>query len=126
MKLTITIILVMASLTGFTQGTNTESHSMNFETSSVPFRLELVAKNDVSTTTSVYTYKFNQSKDQNSNLSDDEEQPKIAESVAVIIQEFYSVKGVVEVNFDQATQTFTVVTETNTDLTRIVKKINNN
>ena len=84
-----------------------------------------VAKNDVSTSVSVHTYRLNASISAEGN-SDLDVQPDYSNNVQFIVDSFLTVEGVSRCTFDKATQTFTLLTSPVVDLLQVVLLINNN
>lgn len=84
-----------------------------------------VAKNNVSTYMSVHTYKLNSSIS-TEEISDTGGQLDYSNNVQLIVNTFLSVEGVSRCTYDEATQTFTILTSPVVDLLHVVLLINNN
>lgn len=84
-----------------------------------------VAKNDVSASISVHTYRLTTSSS-SEEISDVDGQLDYSNSVQLIIDTFLSVAGISRCTFDKATQTFTLIANPSLDLSQVVQTINNN
>mgnify|MGYP006137541693 CR=1 FL=1 len=84
-----------------------------------------VAKNDVSASISVHTYRLNGSIS-TEEISDTDGQLDYSNNVQLIVDTFLSVEGVSRCTFDKTTQTFTLLTSPVVDLLQVVLLINNN
>lgn len=132
---TTTLIMAIAlPLLGFSQ-TENSSESFNQElpaqniettisTSEETIQVELVSSNAVSNAITVHTYKFLGI--EITNMESPDTEPRISKSAQVqnIIDSFLSIEGVTRCTFDQATQTFTILSGPQTDLSVIVNQIN--
>lgn len=135
---TTTLILAFAMpLIGFSQETNTTNaknrlsqnkaktaQSNQLKTHETSIIIELENSNAVSNTITVHTYNYLE-KD-NTAIQIVDSQPIESQSVETndIIELFLKVEGVTRCTFDQATQTFTILSEPLTDLSNIVNSIN--
>lgn len=124
MKFTITTLLILFSFEGFSQ---TQSNSIERQSQSMNYeypRITLVAKIAVSETTTVHTYKFETRGQITVNSDDSIGKKKNSDEVNDIIQTFQNIDGVSECTFDDATQSFTILTGPTTDLFKAVNQIN--
>ena len=83
-----------------------------------------VAKNNVSSSISVHTYKLDGGLGAEE-ISDADGQPDYSNNVQLVVDAFLSVEGVSRCTFDKATQTFTLLTSPSVDLLPVVQTINN-
>ena len=83
-----------------------------------------VAKNDVSFSISVHTYKLNVGIGAKE-ISDVDGQPDYSNNVQFVVDAFLSVEGVSRCTFDKATHSFTLLTSPSVDLLPVVQAINN-
>lgn len=83
-----------------------------------------VSSNAVSSTVTVHTYKYSAQDDVNVEHLDSEPNESNSTGTQTIIEQISKVEGVTDCTFDRATQTFTIVSETQTDLTQVVNNIN--
>lgn len=121
MKHTITILSILISFLGYSQ--DHEKISVNEGVSS-EIRIIEVVKIAVSKTTTVYTFVIENKSNEVLHYSDMKEMKSPSTEITDIINIFLTAEGVTECSFDEATQTFTIVTGPSTDLTSCVNKIN--
>lgn len=121
MKHTITILTILISFLGYSQ--DFEKISENEDISS-EIRILETAKIAVSSMTTVHTYALNNNTKVAVEDADLKAQFSVLNEVTAVINTFLAIEGVTECSFDQATQTFTIVTGSLTDLTSCVNKIN--
>ena len=84
-----------------------------------------VAKNDVSSSISVHTYKLIIIIS-GEEISDTDGHPDYSNNVQLVIDAFLSVDGVSRCTFDKATHSFTLLTSPLVDLLPVVQAINKN
>jgi|TARA_B110000495_G_scaffold199132_1_gene212060 hypothetical protein len=82
-----------------------------------------VAKNNVSSSISVHTYKLNGGIGAQE-ISDADGQPDYSNNVQFVVDAFLSVEGVSRCTFDKATHFFTLLTSPSVDLLPVVQTIN--
>lgn len=111
----ITIILLLAFLPVYSNA----QQAINDQN----LKLEQVAKYDLSSETTAYTFKLISMNTAGSS-EDTVEAAEPGVKVRSAIDNFLEVDGVKECTFDNATQTFTVITKPQTDLSEVVKSIN--
>lgn len=121
MKHTITILTILISFLGYSQ--DFEKISENEDISS-EIRILETAKIAVSSMTTVHTYALNNNTKVAVEDTDLNTQFSVSNEVTALINTFLAIEGVTECSFDRATQTFTIVTGSLTDLTSCVNKIN--
>lgn len=121
MKHTITILTILISFLGYSQ--DFEKISENEDISS-EIRILETAKIAVSSMTTVHTYALNNNTKVAVEDADLNTQFSVSNEVTALINTFLAIEGVTECSFDRATQTFTIVTGSLTDLTSCVNKIN--
>lgn len=121
MKHTITILTILISFLGYSQ--DFEEISENEDISS-EIRILETAKIAVSSMTTVHTYALNNNTKVAVEDADLNTQFSVSNEVTALINTFLAIEGVTECSFDRATQTFTIVTGSLTDLTSCVNKIN--
>jgi hypothetical protein len=126
MKLITTLILTVISLTVFSQETNSGIKTIEKELVTTNELLILVAKIPVSETTTAHTYKFNSTQVGSQNSNDSEQNGEYSVEIKNITELLLGVSGVFECSFDNATQTFTILSGPTTDLSQVIERINKN
>lgn len=124
MKYTTTLLIFLLSFLGYSQESIPAERSVKKAQDSGQIQIFEVAKIAVSNTTTVHTYALNNQARTSQIDSDSNEQFPTSEKVASVVNTFLAIEGVMECTFDNATQTFTIISEPLTDLSACVKNIN--
>lgn len=120
--ISITFFITFLSFFGLSQERIiAENSGIDIET----LRITEIAKNSVSSTMTVYTYKLNNGVISKNQENDSDIPKNNSGEVDAIINSFLSNNGVRECTFDSATQTFTILSSSDSDLSSIVENINN-
>jgi hypothetical protein len=127
MKLiTTAILLFLLPYCGLTQETTIESSLViNADIQHIPIITE-VGKYNASPNLTVYTYKLNNGFVDNSQQKDSDLSVGNSEQIQSIITIFLTVQGISECTYDNPTQSFTLLVDPNTDLSKVVNSINKN
>lgn len=140
MSTTTTLLLAIAlPLIGFSQNENSsegnprksfkeEQPIQNIESSissTETNQIELVSSNAVSSSITVHTYKYFGNDVSNVEYHDIDQNTSATSDTQSITDLFLSIEEVTRCTFDQATQTFTILSGPKTDLSVIVNQINN-
>jgi hypothetical protein len=124
MKYTTTLLIFLLSFLSYAQESIPALTSVKKTQDSGQIQITEVAKIAVSNTTTVHTYVLNNNSTTTQLDSDNNEQFPTSEEIVSVINTFLAIEGVMECTFDNATQTFTIISEPLTDLSASVKSIN--
>lgn len=124
MKYTTTLIIFVLSFLSYSQESIPAVRSVKNAQDSGQIQISEVAKIAVSNTTTVHTYALKNHARTSQIDSDSNEQFTTSEEIVSVINTFLTIEGVMECTFDNATQTFTIISEPLTDLSACVKNIN--
>ncbi len=127
MKLiTTAILLFLLPYCGQTQETNIETSLIKSVDIQQVKTITEVGKYAASPTVTVYTYKLNNGFVDNSQQKDSDLSVGNSVEVQSIISLFLTVQGISECTYDNPTQSFTLLVDPNTDLSKVVNSINKN